>query len=102
MVRGWVNGWVAVNVSHKYTVQLRSACLAHLTVSVYLVPSVCEPFSQIQYPYSTDEEAKAQSGNDLSSQQVISRARTGTPVLLVCVLVCSLVGLSSIIECIKM
>ena len=44
---------------------VHSACLTHLTVSVYLVPSVCEPFAQIQYPYS-DEEAKAQSGNDLS------------------------------------
>ena len=51
---------------------VHSACLAHLTVSVYLVPSVCEPFSQIQYPYSTDEEAKAQSGNDLSSHNKLS------------------------------
>lgn len=76
-----VCGWVVVNVSHKYTVHFAAVptllcctfCLPHyLTVSVYLVPSVCEPFAQIQYPYSTDKEAKAQSGNDLSSHNKLS------------------------------
>lgn len=81
MVCGWVDGWMAVSVSHKCTVQFaepppcsaaHSACLAHLTVSVYSIPSVCEPLAQIQYPYSTDEEAKAQSGNNLSSNNKLS------------------------------
>lgn len=81
MVCGWVDGWMAVSVSHKCTVQFaepsacsaaHSACLAHLTVSVYLIPSVREPLAQIQYPYSTDEEAKAQSGNNLSSNNKLS------------------------------